>query len=56
MPIMKKVRTPGATSQRPSGLVAIAKKPMTKEPVMLTRSVPRGNVSPKKRAIKPENQ
>jgi hypothetical protein len=53
---MKKVRNDGATSQRPSTSVSVAKNPIRNEQVTLTTSVPNGNASPKWRATKPDAQ
>src|ERR1044072_3406849 len=41
-PIMKNSRYDGLTSQRPSGLVNPAKRPMINEPVTFTTNVPYG--------------
>ena len=53
---MKNCRKPGDASQRPSGSVSAASKPMTNEPLTLTASVPHGNVSPTREATTPESQ
>src|SRR5882724_6661068 len=59
---MKNVRMFEERSQRPSGPVSVAKKPITNDPVMLTTSVPHGNVWPQGKslsewfAINPPNQ
>ena len=45
-----------SAKMRPSGPVIVAKKPMMKEPTILTMIVPQGNVSPMKRAATPEHQ
>lgn len=46
----------GGKNQRPPGPVRVEKKPMTKQPLMLTRTVPQGKLSPHRYATSPENQ
>jgi len=53
-PAMTNWRVVAETKRRPSVAVKVAKKPMTKEPRMLTRSVPHGKVSPKAEATAPD--
>ena len=49
IPAMKNARPPGGTSQRPSGLVSVAKNPMANEPATLEMNVPPGHVPPRVR-------
>src|SRR5579871_3682540 len=53
MPVMKKNRPCDPTNQRPLGPVRVLKKPIAKDPVILTMSVPQGNVPPKFRSTRP---
>src|SRR5690348_3611554 len=55
MPSMKNCRNPAEASQRPSGPVTVANRPIMNDPVILTTSVPQGNVSPTLLATQPEN-
>jgi hypothetical protein len=44
MPMVTNARANGETSRGPSGPVSSVKKPITKEPITFTASVPQGNV------------
>jgi hypothetical protein len=55
-PIMTNCLVSVSAKMRPSGPVIVAKKPMMKEPTILTMIVPQGNISPMKRAATPEHQ
>ena len=55
-PIMTNWRKVELAKMRPSGPVRVAKKPMMREPVIFTNSVPQGKVSPNIRAANPVHQ
>jgi len=44
--VMKNCRCVGLSTNRPSAAVSVAKKPITKQPVTLTSTVPRGSLRP----------
>src|SRR6185437_2460554 len=56
MPLIRKARMCGGAKSRPSVPVTLKKIPMSSDPVILTRRVPQGKVSPNQKLTSPPIQ